>query len=157
VHAEKLFDEWLLPVCSPSVYEKYGPLHKFDDLRRYPLLHGVYEPWTLWLFDGHPVERAAVVRGALFDDSDAIVRMAVRGAGLALGRWSLVADEIASGTLVRASSRAVRFQCSYWLVYPPRSESLAAVRSFNRWIREEASSFAMPEGARLGGALPREG
>jgi len=146
VHAEKLFDEWLLPVCSPAVYERYGALRNADDLRRYPLLHGVYEPWTMWLFGGDAVQRAGAVRGALFDDSDAIVRMAVQGAGLALARWSLVAHEIGTGTLVRASARAIRFESSYWLVYPPRVAALPAVRAFSEWIRAEASAFVTPEG-----------
>jgi LysR family transcriptional regulator, glycine cleavage system transcriptional activator len=144
VRTEKLLDEWLLPVCSPTVYEKYGALRNADDLRRYPLLHSVAEPWTMWLFDGYATGQTGTLRGAMFDDSHAIVRMAVQGAGLALARWSLVADEIASGTLVSASQRTIRYQDSYWLVYPPRAEGLPSVKAFSDWIRTEAATFMTP-------------
>lgn len=145
VHAEKILDEWVLPVCSPALYEKHGPLRRADDLRRYPLLHSVTEPWTVWLFDGPASEPTAAFRGALFDDSHALVRMAVQGAGLALARWSLVADEIANGTLVRASAKTIPWDRSYWLVCPPRTAELPAVKAFSAWIRAESAAFARPD------------
>jgi LysR family glycine cleavage system transcriptional activator len=145
VQAEKLLDEWVLPVCSPALYDKYGPLRSADDLRRYPLLHSVTEPWTIWLFDGRATEQAAAFRGSLFDDSHALVRMSMQGAGLALARWSLVADEIANGTLVRASEKkAIHWDSSYWLVYPPRTAELPAVKAFSDWIKAESAVFAAP-------------
>jgi LysR family glycine cleavage system transcriptional activator len=145
LHSEKLLDEWVLPVCTPSLYQKFGPLRDADDLRRYPLLHSLSEPWTTWMFDGRTSEEADCLRGAVFDASLPVVRMAVQGAGLVLARWSLVADEIASGLLVRASERALRLEQSYWLVCPPRAHSLPTVRAFRDWIRIEASGFATPE------------
>ncbi|HTC43741.1 MAG TPA: LysR substrate-binding domain-containing protein [Steroidobacteraceae bacterium] len=144
VHAEKLMDEWLVPVCAPAMYEKYGALRSADDLRRYPLLHSVTEPWTAWLFDGRPPEQSGQFRGSLFDDSHALVRMAADGAGLALARWSLVAEEVANGSLVRASPKALPFR-NYWLVYPPRAEGQRNVKAFSDWIRAEAAAFAGPD------------
>jgi LysR family glycine cleavage system transcriptional activator len=149
VQAEKLLDEWVLPVCSPALYAKYGPLQSSDDLRRYPLLHSVSEPWTVWLFDGRATEQASDFRGSMFDDSHALVRMSVQGAGLALARWSLVADEIANGTLVRASAKAIPWDRSYWLVYPPRTAELPAVKAFSDWIKAESTAFARPSSAVL--------
>lgn len=149
VQAEKLMDEWVLPVCSPALYEKYGPLRSVDDLRRYPLLHSVSEPWTIWLFDGRANDQAGAVRGSMFDDSHALVRMAVQGAGLAFARWSLVADEIANGTLVRASAKAISWDRSYWLVYPPRAAAIPAVRAFSDWIKAESAAFEPPSSAPL--------
>lgn len=134
----------MLPVCSPALLEKYGPLRSAEDLRRYPLLHSVTEPWTVWLFDGRATEQAAAFRGSLFDDSHALVRMAVQGAGLALARWSLVADEIANGTLVRASAKTIAWDRGYWLVYPPRTAELPAVKAFSDWIKAESAAFAGP-------------
>lgn len=146
VHAEKVLEEWLLPVCSPALYEKYGPLRNADDLQRYPLLHSVTEPWTVWLFEGRANPQAAAFRGALFDDSHALVRMAMQGAGLALARWSLVADEIGNGTLVRASAKTITWDRGYWLVYPPRTAELPAVKAFSDWIKAESAAFARPGG-----------
>ena len=99
LRAEKLLDEWLLPVCTPDLHASHGPVRTADDLKRYPLVHSVSEPWTAWLFDGRADPYAGGVRGAVFEDSESVVRMAVQGAGLALVRWSLAADEIHCGTL----------------------------------------------------------
>jgi LysR family glycine cleavage system transcriptional activator len=145
VISEKLLDEWLLPVCSPALFEKYGPLLDSHDLRRYPLLHSVTEPWTQWLFDGRAEVSMIGVRGTVLDDSQVMVRMAAQSAGLALARWCLVADEIEKGTLLRASQRALRFTSDYWLVCPARAHALPSVRVFMDWIRAEAGRFPAPD------------
>ncbi|HEY4974907.1 MAG TPA: LysR substrate-binding domain-containing protein [Steroidobacteraceae bacterium] len=145
VHTEKLLDEWLLPVCSPTLYSKFGPVNDVNDLRRYPLLHSISEPWTDWLFDGlSGGDAASPLRGAVFDASVAVVHMAEQGAGLVLARWSLVANEIANGKLVRASPRALRMQRGYWLLCPTRAQALPAVKAFMDWIRAEAAAFKYP-------------
>jgi LysR family transcriptional regulator, glycine cleavage system transcriptional activator len=144
VRSEKLLDEWLVPVCSPGLYRKFGALRDANDLRRYPLLHSVSEPWTVWLFDGRSSEQSGTPRGAVFDASVAVVRMAEQGAGLVLARWSLVADDIASGKLVRASERALRIEEAYWLVCPTRALALPAVKAFTDWLRSEAAGFIYP-------------
>jgi LysR family glycine cleavage system transcriptional activator len=138
--AEKVLDEWVLPVCSPALYAKHGRVSTADDLKRYPLVHSVSEPWTAWLFDGRADQYAGEFRGALFEDSEAVVRMASQGAGLALARWSLVADEIHCGALV-AAGRGVKYDRSYWLVCPTRAQNLQAVRTLMDWIRAEVDLF----------------
>jgi LysR family glycine cleavage system transcriptional activator len=138
--AEKVLDEWVLPVCSPPLYAKHGRVSTADDLKRYPLVHSVSEPWTAWLFDGRADQYAGEFRGALFEDSEAVVRMASQGAGLALARWSLVADEIHCGALV-AAGRGVKYERSYWLVCPTRAQNLQAVRILMDWIRAEVDLF----------------
>ena len=146
VHCEKLLDEWLLPVCAPALLKKYGPVRNVDDLRRYPLLHSTGEPWTAWLFDGRADDPTSSVRGAMYEDSQAVVRLAVQGDGLALSRWCLVADEITRGALVVARGRTVRFGRGYWLVWPHRAQALPGARAFIDWLRSEASAFPPPPG-----------
>ena len=140
VWAEKVLDEWLVPVCSPTLYAKHGPVKTVDDLKRYPLVHSVSEPWTAWLFDGRADHYAGGFRGAVFEDSEAVARMAIHGDGLALARRSLVADEIHGGALV-AAGRVVKYDRSYWLVCPPRTKDLRGARTFMDWIRAEADLF----------------
>ena len=144
---EKLLDEWLVPVCAPALLKKHGPVRGVEDLQRYPLLHAIGEPWTTWLFNGRADDPSAGTRGALYEDSQAVVQLAVQGEGLALGRWSLVADEIAKGSLALASDRPVRFERSYWLVWPNRVQGLPGVRALTEWLRQEAAAFPRPAGA----------
>jgi LysR family glycine cleavage system transcriptional activator len=145
VWSEKVFDEWLLPVCSRGLLAKHGPVRTADDLKRYPLMHSVSEPWTAWLFDGRADHYPGELRGAVFEDSDAVVRMAVHGESLALARWCLVADEIHRGALV-AAGRAVKYERSYWLVCPNRARDQQGVRVFMDWIRAEADLFTTTRG-----------
>lgn len=147
VHAEKLLDDWLVPVCTPALHAKHGPVQDADDLARYTLVHSTSEPWTAWLF----AERlhgggAAPSGGAQMDDSSAIVRYALRGYGLALARWSLVADEVAAGSLVIASPKSVLYERAYWLVYPQRAQSLRSLLDFRDWLRTEMADFPRPPG-----------
>src|SRR5213082_3301195 len=118
LHAQKLFDEWLVPVCTPQLLQRHGLVTEARDLRHYKLLHSTYEPWTAWLLEGGPDE-VWPSSGAAFDDAIAIVRAAQAGQGLALSRWSLVADEVAMGRLAVAG-RPVRSAHAYHFVCPDR-------------------------------------
>lgn len=145
VQSEKLLEEWLVPVCTPALLRKHGPIGDWRDLQRYPLLHSESEPWSLWrLRNEEQGKHAADSPRAQFDDSTVIVRLAARGEGLALARWSLVADEVAAGTLALACPKPVITHQSYWFVYPRRARSLAGVAAFKSWIFAEAAQFPAP-------------
>src|SRR5204863_481685 len=81
LHARKLFDEWLVPVCTPQLLQRHGLVTEARDLRHYKLLHSTYEPWTAWLLEGGPDE-VWPSSGAAFDDAIAIVRAGEAGQGL---------------------------------------------------------------------------
>jgi LysR family glycine cleavage system transcriptional activator len=150
LYEEKLLDEWLVPVCTPALYARHGPVHDADDLQRHTLVHSTTEPWTAWLLDGRAADDStSPFSGARIDDSSAIVRCALQGYGLVLARWSLVAEEVASGQLVIASPKSVRFYRSYWLVCPQRTLALDALLRFRDWLRAEAAAFPRPPGAAL--------
>jgi len=105
--------------------QKHGPVKTADDLKRYPLLHSVSEPWTGWLFDGRADHYAG--RSSRRPCSKIRTRSfawRLMGMVLALARWALVGDEIHCGTLVVAG-RAVKYDRSYWLVCPTRAQGFA--------------------------------
>jgi LysR family glycine cleavage system transcriptional activator len=145
---EKLLDEWLVPVCTPALYAKRGPVNDADDLARYTLVHSTSEPWTAWLLAGRMTDDAtSPLSGARIDDSSAIVRFALQGYGLALGRWSLVAEEVAAGNLVIASPKPVRYPRNYWFVCPQRAQTMDTLVSFRDWLRAEVAAFPPPPGS----------
>jgi LysR family glycine cleavage system transcriptional activator len=140
--ATKLFDDWLLPVASPELVRKLGPVECAKDLSRYTLLHSDSEPWTLWTSEGTGSENAE--RGVALDDSAAILSAAEHGQGLALARWSLVARDIETGRLVTVSRKWVPHTRGYFFVCPENYLTLPKVRSFRDWLLGEAKSFASP-------------
>ncbi|HEY6451747.1 MAG TPA: LysR substrate-binding domain-containing protein [Steroidobacteraceae bacterium] len=72
---------------------------------------------------------------------------ALQGDGLALARWCLVADDIGRGALVAAGERPVRYERSYWAVWPPRAGHIPGVKAFIAWLQAEAAAFPLPSQA----------
>ena len=142
LHSQKLFDEWLVPVCTPALLRRHGPIAVADDLKRYKLLHSPHEPWTAWLLEGVLDEEWPTV-GAAFDDAISIIRAAEAGQGLALAMWSLVADDVSMGRLAVAG-RAVRSARAYYFVCPPAHLTIDKVASFREWLAGESRSFPEP-------------
>ncbi len=143
LHAEKLLDEWLVPVCRPDLLEKFGAVNGKDDLSRYRLVHCPTEPWSAWL-TGEVESTSWPTSGLGADNSAAIVHLAVSGAGLALARWSLITDELERGQLALASKRVLPFPRRYYLVCPPKMRNLKKVAAFRDWIMAQAAEFPRP-------------
>jgi LysR family glycine cleavage system transcriptional activator len=144
LQAEKVIDDWLVPVCAPALLARHGPVRGVDDLKRYPLLHSTSEPWTSWLLGGRiDDDRHSPGRGARFDDSVTLTRAAAQGHGLALTRWSLAAQEVSDGELAVAGT-PVLYDRSYWFVTPTRSRDMAEVRAFREWLLAEGARWPPP-------------
>lgn len=147
VHTERLFEEFLAPVCSPGLLAKHGPLPGTGTTGTYPLLHSTSEPWDMWT-DGIQYEswiERWPERGAAFDDSVSILLAAVHGQGLVLSRWSLAQDFLASGQLVNACDCAIPYGYGCYIVCPPSYLSIPKVQCFREWLLAEAAQAARPE------------
>jgi LysR family glycine cleavage system transcriptional activator len=162
VTVEKLLDEWLVPVCTPALFAKHGALKRREDIARYPLVHSTSEPWTAWLLARS--ERAkysepggmsckvivddytSPFTGTRFDDSAAVVRLALQGNGLAFARWSLAGDDIAAGRLVVACEKPLSFFRSYWLLHTKHGAQHPAFAQFRSWLMGEMAKFPQPPG-----------
>jgi LysR family transcriptional regulator, glycine cleavage system transcriptional activator len=148
VQAEKMLDDWVFPVASPSLVTKLGRIDTIGDFNKYPLLHSSSEPWIDWMRRvGGDTSR--LEKGPVLDDSASLLTAAEQGHGLALARWSLVAGDLAAGRLVRPSEQSVRQIHSYYFVAPPQNFELPKVLRFRDWLREVCSEFPPPEGERL--------
>ena len=141
LHCEKFMDEWLVPVCRPALLAKLGPVNGHADLKRYRLLHSSSEPWSMWLLDGPHND---VTSRISIDDSTAIVRAAEAGGGLALARWSLVADEIRNGRLALAGRHTTQYPLAYHFVCPVKHREMPKVAAFHSWLRSEAAKHRPP-------------
>jgi LysR family glycine cleavage system transcriptional activator len=141
LYSEKLLDEWLVPVCQPALLAKHGAVNDHTDLKRYRLLHSFTEPWSNWLLDSPDADLPSRIDT---DDSAAIVHAAATGGGLALARWSLVADEICRGRLAMASSKIIPYGRAYYFVCPPKHRNLPKLAAFHSWLRTEAAGHLPP-------------
>ena len=145
LYSEKLMDEWFLPVCTRELLAKHGPLNDGADLQRFPLLHSSDEEWSLWAHPGSTLTWQE--RGTAFDDSLTVLAGAEQGLGLALTRWSLAAQDLAQGRIVRASDRTVPCPRSYYFVCPEMYVTMPKVQQLLTWLREMAAAFPHPDSA----------
>jgi LysR family transcriptional regulator, glycine cleavage system transcriptional activator len=147
VTGEKLLDEWLVPVCTPDLYAKHGPLKRREDISRYPLVHSTSEPWTAWLLERKAVEdTTSPFTGTRVDDSAAVVRLALQGSGLALARRSLAGDDVAARRLVVASDKPLSYFRAYWLLRSKHGRAHPTFAEFREWLAAEMGRFPRPPG-----------
>lgn len=146
LYSEKLIDEWLVPVCQPALLAKLGPVSDYADLKRYRLLHGSSEPWSIWLLGVSHDDMLSLTSRISVEDSAAVVRAAEAGGGLALARWTLAADDVRSGRLAVASRKVIQHRLTYYFVCPPKHRAMSKVAAFHSWLRAEAARHVAPEG-----------
>jgi LysR family glycine cleavage system transcriptional activator len=134
--AELLMTEDHFPVCSPKLLEGRA-LRTPADLAHHTLLHDVFTvDWAMWLHSAG-IDNVEAHRGPTFLSSDHAIAAAVQGEGVALGRGALVADDLATGRLVRPFALSLPASFAYYVVYPPRALHRPNVKAFRDWLMAE--------------------
>ncbi|MFF7707067.1 LysR substrate-binding domain-containing protein [Pseudomonas sp. NPDC007930] len=121
VSAVHLFDEQLTPVCSPRLLAGPLPLAAPADLARHMLLHPTCDEtdWGRWL-KAAGAEVPGLAKGQHFETLDLAMSVAAQGAGVAIGDYALIAEDLAEGRLVAPFALRVATGMGYWLVAPRR-------------------------------------
>jgi LysR family transcriptional regulator, glycine cleavage system transcriptional activator len=143
VRSELLMQEDLSPVCSPALLEGPHPLRDPSDLKYHTLIHDDFPiDWAMWLRMAG-IEGIDPHKGPSFYASEHVVQAAVQGEGVALGRSSLVDDDIAAGRLVRPFEFRLSAGLAYYLVYPPGALKRQKVKNFRDWILAEVAGRSL--------------
>lgn len=146
VHAERLMDAPVFPVCAPSLMgDASKPLAIPGDLRRHTLLHddsaagraGVPD-WAAWLQAASAGDVDAD-RGPVFASIYLAQEAAIAGHGVALGVGPLVQDDLDRSRLIKPFAHALPNAYAFWIVHRPGADAGPAVGAFCRWLRAEAS------------------
>lgn len=134
-------DAWVL-VAAPALLSRGRPRTP-RELGRHLLIHDD-DPDALSAWLGRlEVTAGAGERRTEISDSSMLVEAAMRGQGIALARWSLAIDEIASGRLevVFPHLAPVPTGLAYYLVAPRENLRRPSVSAFWKWVRREATSL----------------
>jgi len=142
MNAHKLFDEALTPVCAPAYRERFQ-LQTPADLKRATLLRNSWTPWSRW-FAAAGLDWPEPKTGPMFDHAPLLLRAALDGQGVALGRQWLAIDEIRAGRLVAPFEFAVRDDFAYWLVWPTGRSLAPAAARFRDWLEARAAAEEAP-------------
>lgn len=145
--AEKLMDEEIYPVCSPSLLLQHGRLKEPSDLLHETLIHDLsmdhhagFPSWDTW-FKQAGVEEGVSKRGMQINNSAAVLQAAIEGHGVALARSVMARDDIAAGRLIRIFPKVkVTSSLAYYVVYRTERSSLPRLIAFRDWLTREAMS-----------------
>lgn len=146
--AEKLMDEEVFPVCSPSFYQEYQQqLQSPENLLHLPLIHDLsmdhssdFTTWDTWLHFNQ-ISNKHTERGMKINNSASVLQAAIDGRGVALARSVMAHDDLKTGRLMRLYPE---MKCTsvlaYYIVYRDECHTLPKLAAFRDWLIEEARS-----------------
>ncbi len=148
LHTDHLFEEHLLPVCSPQLLRGQHALRRLQDLQHHPLIHTERRlvKWGMVLRAAGCLDIDAG-RGLRFLHSIQSLRAAAEGMGVALAERLGVADDVSAGRLVVPFELPVQIRPapSYYFVCPRRGLTMPRVQAARQWLVEEL----VPKGAKV--------
>ena len=135
----ELMEEVVLPVCSPAYLAEHGSLDDCADLGRHTLAHlsgSIRIPWQRYLahFD-YP--QPAGSRSLTFSDYTLVIQSAIKGRGMALGWWHVVAHELLQKGLVKGGRHELRTGDHYYLVATARRPLRKPAILVRDWLLNE--------------------
>lgn len=143
--ADRLFDNVIVPVCSPALLRSGPPLKEPRDLFNHTLVHiewarqGVTWPnWRMWMA-AVGIDDFDDSRTIVFGSSSDAVQAALDGHAVALADFAMVANDLSEGKLVQPFGLGIRVpaEFAYFLVYPKSSATDAKIIAFKEWILKE--------------------
>ncbi|WP_299664676.1 LysR substrate-binding domain-containing protein [uncultured Psychromonas sp.] len=156
--AEKLMEEEVYPVCSPSLLRKQRRFHDPNELLNETIIHDLsmdaqtgFPTWTEW-FKKAAVTEQKIAHNIQINNSAAVLQSAIDSRGVALARSVMVRDDLASGHLVRLFPE-IKFNSplAYYVVYRPECVGLARMKVFKEWLFAEVAKEAAQPGVILKG------
>lgn len=140
LRAERLYAEYLLPVCSPALLGGEHALKSPGDLVYHTLLHDTsrrdWQTYTRQL----GLQHINVQQGPIFSHSAMVVQAAVHGQGVALVNNVVAQTEMEAGRLVCPFNDVLVSKNAYYLVCHDSQAELGKIAAFRQWILTRAAS-----------------
>ena len=138
VQSEVLFEETLVPVCSPAFLATRGRPERPADLHEWPLLYDLAwdDYWAHW-FASKEAGAPDMTRASGYRLYSMMIQAALKGMGVALGHSLLIAPYLEREMLVRLFKPPVAAPARYFLAIAPGSGEKPEARAFLDWIRVE--------------------
>jgi LysR family glycine cleavage system transcriptional activator len=149
--AHRLFENVIIPVCSPRLLRDGPPLKEPHDLLRHTLVHiewsrqGITWPnWRMWMAAAG-VDDFDPGQCILFKESSHVIQAAIEGSAVALCDFSLVANDLSDGRLVQPFELGIKMspEYAYHLVYPTESAGNPRLIAFRDWLLDEVQNPQM--------------
>jgi LysR family glycine cleavage system transcriptional activator len=147
LEVERLADITFIPVCSPRLIEKHGPVKTARDLARLPLIHdetlksrAAQADWKDW-FTAAGVTDVDLRRGLRFNSADHALDAAGESAGVLLAHSLLAYDDLRTGRLVIPVKLSIAPGRAFHLVQAKGRKPSPAAEAFKSWIKAEVAAL----------------
>lgn len=140
-----LFDEWLVPLCTPSFVRQVQ-----RDIFSCELIHPSPDrrDWRRWLKRTGKFGNLNTAKGKVFDTLEQGNLAAISGHGISVGDLLLSLEAIKSGLLALPFSEAVSTGDGYWLVWPKGTPCRKNIGLLYDWLKDSVP-HQIPEGVVL--------
>ncbi len=140
LRTERLYAEFLLPVCAPSLLMGEHGLKVPSDLAYHTLLHDTSRRDWMAYTRQLGVPQINVQQGPIFSHSAMVVQAAVHGQGIALVNNVMAQSEIEAGRLVCPFNDVLVSKNAFYLVCHDSQAELGKIAAFRQWILARAAS-----------------
>ncbi|MBY8175733.1 LysR family transcriptional regulator [Vibrio fluvialis] len=143
----RLFDEYLIPVCTPEYAQKLNLLNDDSRLREACFLHctesleflSPLAEWQHWLTrTGRDI--GILQRKYVFNHEELTMVAAKQSMGIAMGRYHLIKPYLDSGELI-APFKRVPSGFGYDLICPKGHEVRPRFSAFSQWLKEKVATI----------------
>jgi LysR family glycine cleavage system transcriptional activator len=144
---QKMTDLTYIPVCTPRVLEKYGPVKDARALARLPLIHDeslaarrASPNWGDW-FRAAGVTDVDLKRGLHFTSADHALDAAEQNAGVLLTHDIMAYDGLRTGRLVIPVRLSIAAGRTFQVVRLRARKPTPAMSAFAGWIKDEVAAL----------------
>ena len=147
LRSDLLMREDFYVVCSPTLLSRGLPLREPADLSQHVLLHSEWDKrmsdqldWARWLA-AVGVSGIDAQRGPRFSSSILTLQAAAAGQGVALASSVFIADDLATGRLLRPfGDLSVQGPYGFFVVCPNVTAARDKIVAFRNWALEEVAA-----------------
>ncbi|MBL4757767.1 MAG: LysR family transcriptional regulator [Rhizobiales bacterium] len=137
--AKKLFDDTIIPVCSPEFSARHGKLDGAE-LAELPLIQmeSLNRDWTTWPEWFRALDIATgTLKGPKYNNYSITLQAAADGVGVALGWRQVIKTYLEAGTLVPCTNLSFPSPGSFFLTWNSRDALSPAAKLIRDWLLDE--------------------
>ena len=140
LRADKLYQEYLIPLCSPAILLGSKPLNSLSDLQHHTLLHDTSRKEWKQFAKQNGLVGVNVNHGPIFSHSTMVLQAAAHGQGIALGNNVLARPEIDAGRLIAPFDEVLVSKNAFYVVCHEKQADTGRIATFRDWMLAKAQS-----------------
>jgi LysR family glycine cleavage system transcriptional activator len=140
LRADKLYQEYLIPLCAPSILLGNKPLESLSDLACHTLLHDTSRKDWKQFAKQNGIDGVNVNHGPIFSHSTMVLQAAAHGQGIALGNNVLAQPEIEAGRLIAPFDEVLISKNAFYVVCHDKQADMGRIATFRDWMLAKAQS-----------------